>query len=895
MTTYIDEDEYLAHYGVLRQSGRYPWGSGKTQNQRNRMFLDDIKEMEDAGMTQVEVARGLGISTTELRAAKSIARNQVKAENIAMVQKLKDKGWSNPAIAERVFGDRAKESKVRLYLAPGAADKSDALQTTASVLRRHVDEKTYIDIGVGVEAYLGVSKDRLATAVAMLKEEGYEVHTFKEKQLGTGEFTQFKVLTPPGTTKRDAFMNRENLQQVFEWSEDNGRSFNRIHPPLGIDPRRVKVRYAKDGGAKEDGVIYVRPGVDDISLGGNSYAQVRIKVGDTHYLKGMAFYKDDLPDGVDLVFNANKDDTGNPFDAMKPLKDDPNMPFGAQIRRQILTGKGTKDERPSSAMNLVNEQGDWGGWARTLSSQVLSKQQPELVKRQLDEAFDDRKSELDGIMALTNPTVKRKLLESFADSTDSAAVHLKAAALPRQNWHAILPIPSLKDNEVFAPNYKDGEEVVLVRYPHGGKFEIPTLRVNNRNREARKAIGVDAQDAIGINHKVAERLSGADFDGDTVLVIPNRRKDIKTEPALERLKGFDPVREYPAYEGMPKLNPTHKQKMMGDVTNLINDMTILGASHEELARAVRHSMVVIDAEKKHLDYRRSERDHGIRKLKEQYQGRSNAGAATLISRKKSWEFRPERRLKRVSEGGPVNPVTGRKQYTEKGSTRTLSDGTVVPRMEKVKKLDLVDDAHDLVSEHRTPVERHYADYSNDLRRLAGKARLESIRTPRLETQASAKKTYAAEVANLHNYLLLADRNRPLERQAQVIGNAEARAKKRANPELDKDQRRKVEYEALANARHRTGAAKLKISFTDKEWEAIQHGAISDTALRKLLDVADPVRVKELATPRERKLMTPSKTTRAKQMLARGFTRAEVAEHLGVSLSTLDVGIKEGGE
>ena len=38
-------------------------------------------------------------------------------------------------------------------------------------------------------------------------------------------------------------------------------------------------------------------------------------------------------------------------------------------------------------------------------------------------------------------------------------------------------IPSMKENEVYAPNYKNGEQVALIRYPHAGTFEIPILTV----------------------------------------------------------------------------------------------------------------------------------------------------------------------------------------------------------------------------------------------------------------------------------------------------------------------------------------------------------------------------------------------------------------------------------
>ena len=56
----------------------------------------------------------------------------------------------------------------------------------------------------------------------------------------------------------------------------------------------------------KDGVIEIRSGVDDLSLGDSHYAQVRILVDGNTYLKGMAVYSDDLPDGVDVMFNTNK-------------------------------------------------------------------------------------------------------------------------------------------------------------------------------------------------------------------------------------------------------------------------------------------------------------------------------------------------------------------------------------------------------------------------------------------------------------------------------------------------------------------------------------------------------------------------------------------------------------
>lgn len=878
----LDEEEhdYLVHYGILRRSGRYEWGSGETQNTRNKMFLDHVAGLRAQGLTEVEIAKGMGISTTELRAAKSVAKAQQKQSQIAMAQRLKDKGYSNGAIAERM--NLPGESSVRALLAPGAKDKADILTATSDMLKREVDAKGLIDIGVGVEKYVGpggISKEKLNSAVAMLKEEGYVVHTVKVKQLGTGHETNIKVLAPPGTTWGDVQRNRGEIKQIREFSDDGGRNWHPIQPPLPVHPDRVHINYAEDGGSKADGVIYVRPGVDDISLGASRYAQVRVQVGDGHYLKGMAVYKNDLPDGVDLVFNTNKSNTGNKLDAMKSLTNDPDLPFGSIVRQ--IQGK---DGKPSSAMNIVNEEGQWNDWSKSIASQVLSKQQPSLAKERLGETFNRSKKDLDEINKLTNPTVKKKLLESYADSTDAAAVHLKAAALPRQASQVILPVNTMKPSEVYAPNYKDGERVMLIRYPHGGKFEIPDLVVNNRHPEAKRLLG-DAKDAIGIHHSVAERLSGADFDGDTVLVIPNGHGKIKNSPALEGLKGFDPKKyKIPDDSPIPRVSADRMQTEMGKVSNLITDMTIRHASHEELARAVKHSMVVIDSHKHGLDVKRSAEDNNIKELKQKYQGKSNAGASTLISLASSKVRIPDRKPRPQSEGGPVDKETGRKIYVD-----NTSGGR--SRLIKVERLAITDDAHDLSS--GTPIEKIYADHSNRMKDLANQARLSSINTPALRYSPSAKKTYAEEVRSLDHKLTQAVMNAPRERQAQIVANAIVRAKREANPEMTKEERKKLEYAALQDTRARMGANKKEamIEITDREWQAIQAGAISNNKLEQILTNTDLDRIRELATPRPRAAMSRSDAARARSLLNSGATRAEVAQQLGVSTSTLNAALE----
>lgn len=893
LNDYLSSIGVLKHYGTPRHSGRYPWGSGEegTSGTRNPSFLDTVADMKKSGMTETQIAQGLNMTTKQLRAAKSIAKNEKKQADVAMANRLKEKGYSNGAIAERM--GLPGESSVRALLADGVKDKLQVLDATSDVLRKKIDTGAYVDVGTGVEIHMGVSRTKLDQAIAKLQEEGYVLTKVQVDQLGTENKTTLKVLTPPGTTYREVAMNKENIQQIKDFSEDGGRNYLGIQTPLSINSKRVAVRYAEDGGTDADGVIYVRPGVKDVSIGASRYAQVRIAVDGSHYLKGMAIYKDDLPDGVDLMFNTNKKNTGNKLDAMKDMKDDPDNPFGATVRQIIdpKTGKVTSSMNIVGSKDGAGEEGSWDDWSRNLPSQFLSKQSHTLAKQQLDVARIKKQSELDDIMRLTNPAVKQKLLESFADSSDSAAVHLKAASLPRQSTHVILPVNSLKPTEVYAPNFKHGERVSLVRFPHGGTFEIPELVVNKRNPEGKKLLG-NAKDAIGINAKVAERLSGADFDGDTVLVIPNNKGNIKSTAALENLKGFDPKAMYHRAD-LPPMSDRTKGLEMGKASNLITDMTLKRASTEEIARAVRHSMVVIDAQKHSLDYKQSAIDHNINGLKAKYQGPTR-GASTLISRASSDLEVRARKLRPAKDGGPIDPETGRKVYVETGENWVNKKGKTVYKTQNSTKLAETHDAMSLVSDNGgTKMEHIYADHSNKLKAMANDARKATLDIKPTPYSPSAKKAYASEVKTLNAKLTLAIQNRPLERQAQVFANAVVKQKTLANPNLTSEEKTRLKGQAITAARIRTGASKSQIHISDEEWNAIQAGAIRHSKLKDILNNADLERVKSLATPRNAVLMDSAKSARAKRMLDSGYDQAEVAEILGVSVTTLKRGI-EGG-
>lgn len=188
----------------------------------------------------------------------------------------------------------------------------------------------------------------------------------------------------------------------------------------------------------------------------------------------------------------------------------------------------------------------------------------------------------------------------------------------------------------------------------------------------------------------------------------------------------------------------------------------------------------------------------------------------------------------------------------------------------------------------------YADHSNRLKAMANKARLESVRTVSRPYSPSAKAAYSAEVASLNGKLQLALRNRPLERQAQVLANAVLASKKLADPDMESAELKKVKAQALEEARTRTGAGKHRIVITQDEWNAIQAGAVSNHQLTEMLKHADLDQVKQLATPKKALLMTTSKRARAQSMLAQGYTQADVASALGVSLTTLKTNLSDGG-
>jgi len=924
-------DSFLEHYGMPKRSGRYPWGSGEKPYQHSGDFLARVEEMHNEGKTEKEIADEMGISTGDLRALKSIAKTERRNVEREKAKDLEAKGYSRPQIA-KMMGYK-NESSIRNLLNDDADARRNAAMNTADVLREQIDKYGMIDVGTGADIKLGVSSTKLKEALDILELQGYEVYGGGVPQItNPGKQTILKVACKPGT-KHSEIYKYENVHQINEdfVSHDNGETFDpKWVYPKSMDSSRLAIRYADEGGIDKDGVVEIRRGVADLDLGNSHYAQVRILVDGTHYIKGMAMYSDDIPKGYDILFNTNKTSDKSKLEVLKPISKDPDNPFGSLIKEGINEPGNPDNQRGGQSyyidkdgnkqLSLINkraEEGDWEDWSNKLPSQFLAKQGIGMIQKQLKQATDDRLADYNDILECTNPTLKKKMLLTFADECDSAAVHLKAASLPGQKYQVILPLKTIKDNEVYAPNYPDGDTVALVRFPHAGTFEIPILKVNNKQPEGVKNIGNGATDAIGINSKVAARLSGADFDGDTVMVIPCNSDRVSTRvvstPELTGLKGFDPTMEYgPSKVVVDSKGKEHYyrngkeyrtmakgsiQLQMGMVSNLISDMNLKGAGPSDLAKADRHSMVVIDAYKHKLDYKQSEIDNDIAALKKKYQGhigpdgKYHEGSSTIISRAKSPENIPR------TQGAPkIDKETGKVSYKLADDLYyTDKNGKIKMRTQSSTKMAETDDAFTLVGDPNNRKEKEYAKYANAMKELARKARVEAVNGPSLVYNPSAAVTYKKEVAGLKKKLEAAKLNSPLERRAQMLANSRFKAKVAADDELanNKAEKKKLAQRELAAARVEVGAKRHPIDIDDREWEAIQAGAIHSTTLLKILDYTDNELLRQRATPRATVQLSQAKINRIQSMAARGATAAQIAEAIGVSPSTVHKYLEKG--
>lgn len=954
-------------------SGRFPKGSGDKPYQSGiNSFLERVDFYKKKGITnQKELAALCGCvnrdgsgNTTSFRIEYQKALHEWKIARAAKAQEMLDSGMSKKAVAIKMG---IRDSTLSSWLNPKALERVSLSSNLADFLEDQVKAKKMIDVGSGVEKEIGiekslnVSKTKMAEALSILQDRGYQMFFGRVPQAtNPGQKTTLSVLATADQKWSDVYNHPELIQSVKDYivretMDGEEHITKKWEPPVSMDSSRLMIRYADDvapdghTGVEKDGTIEIRRNVPDLDLQGSHYAQVRILVDGNKYLKGMAHYSDHMPEGVDVVFNTNKH---RGEDVLKKAKTDPKTgevlkdnPFGALLREkggQYHYNDPKTGEEKLGLINKTRQEGDWEEWTDTLPHQFLAKQPMQLINKQLDQAIADKKAELNDILALTNPTVKKSLLLDFADGCDSDSVHMQAAALPRQQYHVILPVPTLGDNEVYAPNFHDGETIALVRFPHQGIFEIPILKVNNRNAQGKEILGENPIDAIGLNKKNAGILSGADFDGDTVMCIPCNDANYSTtkiinRPPLPGMEDFEPKDIYkadavetriekvrvkdkygkpafnddgtPAYEDKEvnhyyrngrEFKPMTRTDMeMGNVSNLMTDMTLKGADPIDLAMVQRHAQVVIDAEKHHLDWKQSEHDNHIPEMKKKYQervdeedGTVHYGASTILSRAKS-----PVRIDKPTGSPHINPETGKYEYTERQlQPQKYIDkktGKEVTRTEEVPLLSTKDDAMSIVYDKYNPKEVAYAKYSNTLKALANEARKEYLATGDIKFNKQAEEQYHEESEHLLSEMMLAELNAPRERMAQLYSRYVYLSKKDI-PGITKKELKKATDRALAEGRIRYGAARRKIDISPREWEAIQAGAINKTNLEKILNYADPDKVREYATPRERTMLTTGQKARIIAAINSNNPppTSTLAKQFNVSVSTINKIIKE---
>lgn len=920
--------DYILHTGVKRKSGRYEWGSGEYPYQHEAWFQGWGKI---TAKEQSAYAESYGMTLKEARYRYSIGKDVKKAQDIGHAKELRySKQMSVKAIAAKMG---VSESTINSWLRPGAEERARETEELAAKIAQFAEGHAGVDIGKGCATAIGVNQTKFETAIQLLKDrDGYVNVQWRQLQQTskTNQGTQSTALVKiqpewegyseeklKSAAYKYVMEHVDDIALPFEvkYNYDTGKTVMGFDIPTSVSSKEIEVVYTKDdkGGVEREGLVELRRGDDRLSLGNDNYAQVRIAVDGTHYIKGMAVYSDNLPPGINIRIHSYKkegvplkSDDPDAKQVLKPMKrdDEGNVdledPFGAQITAQ------------RGCINKVNEEGNWDDWtsAKTLASQVLSKQNTELAKKQLTLDYTRRAAEFEDIKKITNPLVREKMLLDFADECDKAAVHLKAAAFPGQSVKVLIPIPSLKPGECYCPMYKDGEKLALIRFPHQSISEIPMVTVNNSNREGKRVMTNQAIDAIGLNPKDAHRLSGADFDGDTVVCIPNKKGLIKNAPEFKDLEGFEPKERWPKYEGMKVITHQKGQQMMGIVTNLITDMSLIGAPESEMVRAIKMAQVIIDAEKHKLDWKGAYEEYRIAELHEKYQGKKKGGAVTIVSKASGEydipEFSPnyydidpktgEKKLKFTGKKRiqVVDPKTGKKFYKNILPWQEGYDSSAPDYKVKTTKMAVAKDAYELVSPSKYPMEIVYANYANQMKALGNAARKESLVKKDTPYSRQAAETYADEVAELLNNLNSANVNAALERVAQRSAAVIIEERVRKYPErYDKNtpdgKKHWTKMKNQVTNQQRAVVCKAKpFKITERQWEAIQAGALRKTTVSEILKRADSESIKKLAFPKDTSLsvLSPANLAHAKAMLNSGFTQADVAASFNISPSTL---------
>lgn len=302
------ENNVLEHYGTKKHSGRYPWGSGDNPYQHSGDFLSRIEELKKKGLSEKELLTTINDSLpdeykmglTEFRTARQKAAHERKILEYDKIRALKEDGLGWKEIGDKLG---MSESSVRSKYNNAIGEKASQAEKIAATLKEEVDKKGMIDISEGANLVLGVSENKLYEAIYILEAEyGYQRYGVGVRQpTNVRQQTNITVLAKPEFDQKYAYQHQDQIDSLGDYhSNDGGDTFTKLQRPSSLDSSRVAIRYGDEGGLDKDGVMEIRRGVPDLDLGKSHYAQVRILVDGDHYLKGMAVYSDDLPDGVDI-------------------------------------------------------------------------------------------------------------------------------------------------------------------------------------------------------------------------------------------------------------------------------------------------------------------------------------------------------------------------------------------------------------------------------------------------------------------------------------------------------------------------------------------------------------------------------------------------------------------
>lgn len=205
-------EDILMHYGMPRRSGRYPWGSGDDPYQHSGDFLSRVQELKKTGTSETDIAKNMGLTTTQLRTQISLAKDERRSLQVATAKGLREKGYSLNEIADKM--GFSNDSSVRSLLNENSERRMNQAKATADIIRKEIKEKGMIDVGTGVERELGVSKEKLNQALYILELEGYPVYGGGVPQAtNPGKQTNIKVICPPGTEHKDIY-NFENVHSL---------------------------------------------------------------------------------------------------------------------------------------------------------------------------------------------------------------------------------------------------------------------------------------------------------------------------------------------------------------------------------------------------------------------------------------------------------------------------------------------------------------------------------------------------------------------------------------------------------------------------------------------------------------------------------------------------------